>query len=214
MMRATFPREGGAHDPCPMGWTSSNPTTSMDIVDTAIANGNFKTLLGAVQGAGLEATLRGPGPFTVFAPTDAAFEKIPSFFGSFTVFAPTDKASADLKAALGEAAFNAILADKGKLRKYSSTTCSPPRCTRRTLRPVKSIRWRGQAHRRYFRKRRDDCRLHARQGQHRSDGFAEQQRRHPRHRQSVAPPGDLMSMGRGCPPEHAVKIATVQQQPV
>ena len=214
----------------------SNPTPSMDVVDTAIANGNFKTLVGAVQGAGLEATLRGPGPFTVFAPTDAAFEKVPSFLvtklvtapykgelglilkyhvlpdavkasdllgrtssaatvaggmltvdgsggkvlingavnvttpdvaatngvihvvdgvllpsivdtaagyddgttkfstlvtavtaadlvttlsgpGSFTVFAPTDQAFADLKAALGDTAFNAILADKAKLQK-------------------------------------------------------------------------------------------------
>ena len=214
----------------------SNPTSSKDIVDTAIATGNFKTLVGAVQGAGLEATLRAPGPFTVLAPTDAAFEKLPSFLvtklvsapyqgelglilkyhvlsgsvkaadllgktsspttvaggklaidgsggkvvingtvnvttpdvaatngvihvvdgvllpnivdtaasyddgttkfstlvtavtaadlvttlsgsGTFTVFAPTDKAFADLKAALGDAAFNAILADKAKLQK-------------------------------------------------------------------------------------------------
>jgi len=48
-----------------------------DIVDTAIAAGSFKTLVTAVQAAGLVATLKGPGPFTVFAPTDAAFAKIP-----------------------------------------------------------------------------------------------------------------------------------------
>jgi uncharacterized surface protein with fasciclin (FAS1) repeats len=66
----------------------SNPTTSKDIVDTAIATGNFKTLVGAVQGAGLEATLRGSGPFTVFAPTDAAFEKVPSFLVTKLVSAP------------------------------------------------------------------------------------------------------------------------------
>jgi transforming growth factor-beta-induced protein len=66
----------------------SNPTTSKDIVDTAIANGNFRTLVGAVQGAGLEATLRGSGPFTVLAPTDAAFEKVPSFLISKLVTAP------------------------------------------------------------------------------------------------------------------------------
>ena len=48
-----------------------------DIVDTAIANGNFKTLVAAVQAAGLVDTLKSPGPFTVFAPTDAAFAKLP-----------------------------------------------------------------------------------------------------------------------------------------
>jgi transforming growth factor-beta-induced protein len=219
-----------------MSHAGSNPTSSKDIVDTAIANGNFKTLVAAVQGAGLEGTLRGPGPFTVFAPTDAAFEKLPNFLltqlvtapykdelslilkyhvlsssvraadligkttspstvaggklavdgnggkvvingavnvttpdvsatngvihvvdgvllpsivdtaagyddgttkfstlitavtaadlvttlsgpGTFTVFAPTDKAFAELKAALGDTAFNAILADKAKLQK-------------------------------------------------------------------------------------------------
>ena len=216
--------------------TGSQAAAAKDIVDTAVANGNFKTLVAAVQAAGLEATLRGPGPFTVLAPTDAAFAKLPSFLlsklvmapykaelalilkyhvvagsvkaadllgktstpttveggklavdgnggkvvinggvnvttadvlatngvihvldgvllpnivdtaagyddgttkfstlvtavtaadlvatlsgeGTFTVFAPTDKAFADLKAALGEAAFNAVLADKAKLQK-------------------------------------------------------------------------------------------------
>ena len=48
-----------------------------DIVDTAVAAGNFKTLVAAVQAAGLVDTLKGPGPFTVFAPTDEAFAKIP-----------------------------------------------------------------------------------------------------------------------------------------
>jgi uncharacterized surface protein with fasciclin (FAS1) repeats len=48
-----------------------------DIVDTAVKAGNFKTLVTAVQAAGLVDTLKGPGPFTVFAPTDAAFAKIP-----------------------------------------------------------------------------------------------------------------------------------------
>ncbi|MEO8410402.1 MAG: fasciclin domain-containing protein [Propionivibrio sp.] len=48
-----------------------------DIVDTAVAAGNFKTLVTAVQAAGLVDTLKGPGPFTVFAPTDDAFAKIP-----------------------------------------------------------------------------------------------------------------------------------------
>lgn len=48
-----------------------------DIVDTAKSAGNFNTLVTAVQAAGLTDTLKGPGPFTVFAPTDAAFAKIP-----------------------------------------------------------------------------------------------------------------------------------------
>ena len=48
-----------------------------DIVDTAVAAGQFKTLATALQAAGLVDTLKGPGPFTVFAPTDEAFAKIP-----------------------------------------------------------------------------------------------------------------------------------------
>ena len=51
---------------------------SDDIVDTAIAAGDFTTLVSAVQAAGLEETLRGDGPFTVFAPTDDAFAKLPA----------------------------------------------------------------------------------------------------------------------------------------
>jgi uncharacterized surface protein with fasciclin (FAS1) repeats len=49
-----------------------------DIVDTAVAAGNFKTLVAAVQAAGLVDTLKGAGPFTVFAPTDDAFAKLPA----------------------------------------------------------------------------------------------------------------------------------------
>lgn len=49
-----------------------------DIVDTAVAAGSFKTLTTALQAAGLVDTLKGPGPFTVFAPTDAAFAKLPA----------------------------------------------------------------------------------------------------------------------------------------
>jgi len=48
-----------------------------DLVDTAVAAGDFKTLATALTEAGLIETLKGPGPFTVFAPTDAAFAKIP-----------------------------------------------------------------------------------------------------------------------------------------
>ncbi len=49
-----------------------------DIVATAVAAGSFTTLATALQAAGLVATLQGPGPFTVFAPTDAAFAKLPA----------------------------------------------------------------------------------------------------------------------------------------
>lgn len=49
-----------------------------DIVDVAAANGDFTTLVAAIQAAGLEDTLRGEGPFTVFAPTDEAFAKLPA----------------------------------------------------------------------------------------------------------------------------------------
>ncbi|MCX6676304.1 MAG: fasciclin domain-containing protein [Methanothrix sp.] len=62
-----------------MGASNSMDTSpgGKNIVDTAIAAGNFKTLVAALQAAGLEDTLKGDGPFTVFAPTDAAFAKIP-----------------------------------------------------------------------------------------------------------------------------------------
>ena len=64
-----------------------------DIVDTAVGAGQFNTLAKALTAAGLIDTLKGPGPFTVFAPTDAAFAKIPA-----------DK-------------LNALLADKAALTK-------------------------------------------------------------------------------------------------
>ncbi|MCZ8077906.1 MAG: fasciclin domain-containing protein [Rhodobacteraceae bacterium] len=50
----------------------------MDIVDTAVANGSFTTLATALTAAGLVETLKGEGPFTVFAPTDAAFAALPA----------------------------------------------------------------------------------------------------------------------------------------
>ena len=49
-----------------------------DIIDTAVAAGNFKTLAAALTAAGLVDTLKGTGPFTVFAPTDEAFAKLPA----------------------------------------------------------------------------------------------------------------------------------------
>ena len=63
------PAEAAAEEPA---------MATSDIVDTAIAAGNFTTLLAAVQAAGLEDALRGEGPLTVFAPTDEAFAKLPA----------------------------------------------------------------------------------------------------------------------------------------
>jgi transforming growth factor-beta-induced protein len=56
---------------------SYDKTASADIVDTAVAAGSFNTLVAAVQAAGLVDTLKGDGPFTVFAPTDEAFAALP-----------------------------------------------------------------------------------------------------------------------------------------
>ncbi len=57
---------------------AANRTATKDIVDTAVAAGSFKTLAAALQAAGLIETLKGAGPFTVFAPTDEAFAKLPA----------------------------------------------------------------------------------------------------------------------------------------
>jgi uncharacterized surface protein with fasciclin (FAS1) repeats len=54
------------------------PSRAADIVDTAVGAGNFQTLATALGAAGLVETLKGPGPFTVFAPTDEAFAKLPT----------------------------------------------------------------------------------------------------------------------------------------
>ena len=60
------------------GVAAADPHSSDDnIVEIAVAAGNFQTLVAAVQAAGLAETLSGPGPFTVFAPTDEAFAKLP-----------------------------------------------------------------------------------------------------------------------------------------
>jgi uncharacterized surface protein with fasciclin (FAS1) repeats len=67
-----------------LGLTLAGPSHTIanagtkDIVDTAVAAGSFKTLAKALQAAGLIETLKGPGPFTVFAPTDEAFAKLPA----------------------------------------------------------------------------------------------------------------------------------------
>lgn len=64
------------------------PQEMPDIVEVAVAAGNFETLVGALQATGLDATLQDDGPFTVFAPTDAAFAKLPSWLVNFLVNNP------------------------------------------------------------------------------------------------------------------------------
>lgn len=60
-----------------LAWASSDAGEA-DIVDTAVAAGDFDTLVAAVKAADLVETLKGDGPFTVFAPTNAAFDKLPA----------------------------------------------------------------------------------------------------------------------------------------
>ncbi|MFM2397906.1 MAG: hypothetical protein RL341_63 [Pseudomonadota bacterium] len=58
--------------------TAAIVTGTPDLIDTAVAAGNFTTLTNALKAAGLVDTLKGAGPFTVFAPTDEAFKKLPA----------------------------------------------------------------------------------------------------------------------------------------
>jgi uncharacterized surface protein with fasciclin (FAS1) repeats len=62
----------------PMQASAQSMPKMGDIIETAQAAGSFKTLLAAVRAAGLEETLKGEGPFTVFAPTDEAFAALPA----------------------------------------------------------------------------------------------------------------------------------------
>ncbi len=71
-----MPTEPPAPTATPMPPTEA--PVAQDIVDTAVADGRFTTLVAAVQAAGLVDTLKGEGPFTVFAPTDDAFAKLPA----------------------------------------------------------------------------------------------------------------------------------------
>ena len=67
-----------AHAEHPKGAEHPKKAEAMDIVDTAVAAGSFNTLATALKAAGLIETLKGKGPFTVFAPTDDAFKKLPA----------------------------------------------------------------------------------------------------------------------------------------
>ena len=84
-----------------------------DIVDTAKSAGTFTTLVTAVEAAGLADTLKGPGPFTVFAPTDAAFAKIP------------------------KAKLDALLKDKAALAKVLTYHVVPGKVTASDVKPGK-----------------------------------------------------------------------------
>ena len=74
---------------------SSSHKPAKNIVQTAVAAGSFKTLVSLVKHAGLEGALSGPGPLTVFAPTDAAFAKVPK-----ATLAELAKSKSKLKAVL------------------------------------------------------------------------------------------------------------------
>jgi uncharacterized surface protein with fasciclin (FAS1) repeats len=86
-----------------------------DIVDTAVAAGQFKTLAAALTAAGLVDTLKGPGPFTVLAPTDAAFAKLPA--GTVdTLLKPESKAKLTAILTYHVVAGKVIAADVVKLK--------------------------------------------------------------------------------------------------
>lgn len=91
--------------------------SAADIVDTAISAGQFKTLVKAVQEAGLVETLKGKGPFTVFAPTDEAFAKLPA------------------------GTLDALLKDKSKLTQVLTYHVVPGKVTAAQVRPgsVKTV---------------------------------------------------------------------------
>ncbi len=96
---------------------AATAVSAADIVDTAVSSGQFNTLATALKAAGLVDTLKGPGPFTVFAPTDAAFAKIPQ---------------ADLEA---------LLKDKAKLTSVLTYHVVPGKVMARDVKPgaVKTV---------------------------------------------------------------------------
>jgi len=89
--------------------------SAADIVDTAVGAGQFKTLAAALQAAGLVETLKGPGPFTVFAPTDEAFAKLPA--GTVeTLLKPENKAKLQAVLTYHVVAGKVMAADVVKLK--------------------------------------------------------------------------------------------------
>ena len=95
--------------------SASAYAANKDIVDTAVAAGQFKTLAAALTAAGLVDTLKGPGPFTVFAPTDAAFAKLPA--GTVdTLLKPESKAKLTAILTYHVVAGKVMAADVAKLK--------------------------------------------------------------------------------------------------
>ena len=94
-----------------------SPSAPPDIVDTAVAAGDFNTLVAALKAAGLVETLKGAGPYTVFAPNDAAFAKIP------------------------QEQLNALLADKKKLTAVLTYHVVPAKAMAAAVKsgPVKTV---------------------------------------------------------------------------
>ena len=148
---------------------SPSPSESMasaDIVDTAVAAGDFTTLAAALEAAGLVETLKGAGPFTVFAPTDEAFAKLPA------------------------GTVDTLLKDpKGDLTPILTYHVVPGKVmaadVRQARRPEGQDRPGRRAHRRRRRRQGDPDR---RGGQHRErhgDRRRGEQRRHPRHRRGA-----------------------------
>jgi uncharacterized surface protein with fasciclin (FAS1) repeats len=76
-MKSSFRSLFAAAVALPLALSQSPAQAADDIVDTAVKAGSFTTLVTALKDTGLVQTLKGPGPFTVFAPTDAAFAKLP-----------------------------------------------------------------------------------------------------------------------------------------
>lgn len=104
-----------------MAATAAVAEMKKDIVDTAVSAGSFNTLVTAVKAADLVDTLKGPGPFTVFAPTDEAFAKIPK-----------DQ-------------FDALLKDKAKLRAVLTYHVVPGKVMAKDVAPGKVATVQGQS---------------------------------------------------------------------
>ena len=103
------------------GVAAEHHKAKADIVDTAISAGSFTTLVTAIKAAGLEKTLKGKGPYTVFAPTDEAFAKLPA------------------------GTLDALLADKQKLAKVLTYHVVPGKVMAADVKPGKVKTVEGQA---------------------------------------------------------------------